>query len=233
VLGVSGEEWAPLPDGGVELVPGPGALDRAPLDPDVTARAARPPSGGVMPGGDLRPEAWRAGVLGELLRAEGAEVVAVGTGTAPSYKGKNGYPITADTTIDRVRANDFDAVVVPGGWAPDFLRRNAQVLGFVRELNASLAAEGAAPIEIGIGLNAGEALCGHVGSPERHEYSAIGDVTNVASRLQSLTKEHGYRMLLSNAVAELLKERAQLAPLGPVPVKGHSPVDLFGYSEVQ
>lgn len=53
VLGVSGEEWAPLPDGGVQLVPGPGALDP-----------------------DLPPEAWRAGVLGELLHAEGAEVLA-------------------------------------------------------------------------------------------------------------------------------------------------------------
>lgn len=85
-------------------------------------------------------------------------------------------------------------------------------------------------IEIGIGLNAGEALCGHVGSRERHEYSAIGDVTNVASRLQSLTKEHGYRILAARAVAESLAERSELAPLGMAPVKGHAPVELFGYS---
>ncbi len=107
-----------------------------------------------------------------------------------------------------------------------------EMLDFVQELSASLAAEGAAPIAIGIGLNAGEALCGHVGSPERHEYSAIGDVTNVASRLQSLTKEQGYRVLVSAAVAELLPERPQLAPLGAVSVKGHSPVELYGYSKV-
>jgi adenylate cyclase len=85
-------------------------------------------------------------------------------------------------------------------------------------------------IEIGIGLNAGEALCGHVGSRERHEYSAIGDVTNVASRLQSLTKEHGYRILAARAVAESLAERSELARLGMAPVKGHAPVELFGYS---
>jgi adenylate cyclase len=107
-----------------------------------------------------------------------------------------------------------------------------EMLGFVAELNARLAAEGQAPIDIGIGLNAGEALCGHVGSPDRHEYSAIGDVTNVASRLQSLTKEHGYRVLVSAAVSEFL-QRSDLEPLGAVPVKGHSPVELFGYSEVQ
>jgi adenylate cyclase len=104
------------------------------------------------------------------------------------------------------------------------------MLAFVAELNRALAAEGAAPIEIGIGLNAGEALCGHVGSRERHEYSAIGDVTNVASRLQSLTKEHGYRILTARAVAESLAERSELAPLGMAPVKGHAPVELFGYS---
>jgi adenylate cyclase len=107
-----------------------------------------------------------------------------------------------------------------------------EMLAFVVELNASLAAEGAAPIDIGIGLNAGEALCGHVGARERHEYSAIGDVTNVASRLQSLTKEQGYRVLVSAAVAEFL-QRSDLAPLGAVPVKGHSPVELFGYSRTQ
>jgi class 3 adenylate cyclase/CHASE2 domain-containing sensor protein len=99
---------------------------------------------------------------------------------------------------------------------------------FVAELSASLAAEGAPPIDIGIGLNAGEALCGHVGSPERHEYSAIGDVTNVASRLQSLTKEQGYRILISAEVARFL-QRNDLQPLGALPIRGHAPVEAFGY----
>jgi len=67
---------------------------------------------------------------------------------------------------------------------------------------------------------------------ERHEYSAIGDVTNVASRLQSLTKEHGYRVLVSAAVAELLK-RPDLVPLGAAQIRGHSPVEVFGYSKTQ
>ena len=104
------------------------------------------------------------------------------------------------------------------------------MLAFVAELNGTLVAEGAAPIDIGIGLNAGEALCGHVGSRERHEYSAIGDVTNVASRLQSLTKEHGYRILVARAVAESLAERSALAPLGMAAVRGRAPLELFGYS---
>ena len=70
------------------------------------------------------------------LREEGATVVVVGTGAA-AYRGKNGYPITPDTAIDRVGARDFDAVVVPGGWAPDFLRRSPAVLALVREMDAA------------------------------------------------------------------------------------------------
>lgn len=106
-----------------------------------------------------------------------------------------------------------------------------EMLAFVTELNASLAAEKAAPIDIGIGLNAGEALCGHVGSSERHEYSAIGDVTNVASRLQSLTKEQGFRVLASAEVAKSLQEKG-LRPLGALAIRGHAPVEAFGYGEI-
>jgi len=84
-------------------------------------------------------------------------------------------------------------------------------------------------IDIGIGLNAGEALVGHVGASARHEYSAIGDVTNVASRLQGLTKDAGYRLLLSRAVAERIGPVDALAPLGALQVRGHSPVEAFGY----
>jgi adenylate cyclase len=107
-----------------------------------------------------------------------------------------------------------------------------EMLAFVAELNASLAAEGAQPIDIGIGLNCGEALCGNVGSRERHAYSAIGDVTNVASRLQSLTKEQGYRILVSAEVARFLQPN-DLQPLGEVAIRGHAPVTALGYGEMR
>jgi class 3 adenylate cyclase len=94
---------------------------------------------------------------------------------------------------------------------------------------AMLAHAAGLQIDIGIGLNAGEALVGHVGASARHEYSAIGDVTNVASRLQGLTKDAGYRLLLSRAVAECLGPADALAPLGALQVRGHSPVEAFGY----
>ncbi len=68
------------------------------------------------------------------LREEGAEVLFVGTGAA-EYKGKFGYPAAADVSVEKVKAADFDAVVVPGGWAPDFLRRHEPVLRFVRDMD--------------------------------------------------------------------------------------------------
>jgi protease I len=48
-------------------------------------------------------------------------------------RGKKGYgPVTVDTTVDQVSADDFDALVIPGGFAPDKLRRSAAVLDLVR-----------------------------------------------------------------------------------------------------
>ena len=68
------------------------------------------------------------------LKEEGFEVVTVEPNGRKDYKGKNGYPIVVDRSIDEVRAKDFDGVVIPGGWAPDKLRLSKKVLQFVKEL---------------------------------------------------------------------------------------------------
>jgi len=65
------------------------------------------------------------------LQEEGVEVVVAGPEKAV-YPGKNGYPCRADRTLDEVRADDFDTLLIPGGWAPDRLRRDARVLELVR-----------------------------------------------------------------------------------------------------
>ena len=68
------------------------------------------------------------------LREEGAEVKVVGTGSAPSYESKHGYPVKVDLAADQASADDFDAVVVPGGFAPDRMRRYPAVLNLVKGL---------------------------------------------------------------------------------------------------
>lgn len=66
------------------------------------------------------------------LGEEGAAVTVAGLDTHP-LRGKKGYgPLTVDTTVDEVSANDFDALVIPGGFAPDKLRRSETVLDLVR-----------------------------------------------------------------------------------------------------
>jgi protease I len=67
------------------------------------------------------------------LEEEGAATVVAGLGER-SYQGKRGYPISPDTTVDQVSAGDFDALVIPGGYAPDILRRHQKVLDLTREI---------------------------------------------------------------------------------------------------
>ena len=67
------------------------------------------------------------------FKEEGAEVIVAGTGSAEIYNGKFGYPVKVTTTADKLKAADIDAVIIPGGWAPDFLRRYDFVNNFVRE----------------------------------------------------------------------------------------------------
>jgi protease I len=66
------------------------------------------------------------------LREAGAEVSVIGTGSAATYHSKHGYPAQVDAAADDVQADDFDALVVPGGYAPDKLRRYPAVLSLVR-----------------------------------------------------------------------------------------------------
>lgn len=67
------------------------------------------------------------------LQEEMAQVVAVGP-EAKEYKSKLGYPAKAELGAKDVRAQDFHAVVIPGGYAPDYLRRSPELVRFVREM---------------------------------------------------------------------------------------------------
>lgn len=68
------------------------------------------------------------------LREEGIDVKIVGTGSSKIYKGKYGYPITVDIDADKINPANFDAVIIPGGWAPDYLRRYPSVVNIVKKM---------------------------------------------------------------------------------------------------
>ena len=67
------------------------------------------------------------------LREEGIETILVGTGKK-EYKSKEGYPAQEELSIEKAKTEDFDAVIIPGGYAPDILRRYVEVNDFIRDM---------------------------------------------------------------------------------------------------
>src|SRR5882724_10021164 len=65
------------------------------------------------------------------LREAGCKVTLVGPEAGATYPSKLGYPAKSDKAAKDVTPNDFDAMVIPGGFAPDFLRRNEAVIKLV------------------------------------------------------------------------------------------------------
>ncbi|MBI3799307.1 MAG: HAMP domain-containing protein [Deltaproteobacteria bacterium] len=101
------------------------------------------------------------------------------------------------------------------------IRAVAAGIGMLRELNRFNAAEGRAlPLRIGIGIATGAVIAGNVGSPERLNYTVLGDTVNVASRLQGLTKEYGVPLILSGATYDRVATVFPCRSLGNVAVRG-------------
>ena len=70
----------------------------------------------------------------KAMKEAGAEVVVMGSGSKDSYQGKRGrVTIKPDTTANKVRAEDFDAIIVPGGYAPDKMRLHQPMIDLVRK----------------------------------------------------------------------------------------------------
>jgi len=104
-------------------------------------------------------------------------------------------------------------------------------------LNSTRKGRGQVPIKIGIGLHRGDAISGTIGSSERMEYTVIGDTVNQASRIESSTKAFGTDFLLSDSLADFVKDEFIVEEAGRVEVKGKAePLTLFkvrGYFDEQ
>jgi adenylate cyclase len=103
-----------------------------------------------------------------------------------------------------------------------------QMIAELQRLNQRWAAEGRPALDIGIGINTGPMIAGNIGSEAIMSYTVIGDAVNLGSRLESLNKQYGTRIIISEATRDSLPPKYAFRPLGDVVVKGKTqPVAIF------
>ncbi len=67
------------------------------------------------------------------MKEEGFQVQIIGSGTSTSFKGKNGYPVQPDIDIQHVHPLDYDVIIIPGGFSPDYMRRVPKMVELVNQ----------------------------------------------------------------------------------------------------
>jgi adenylate cyclase len=134
--------------------------------------------------------------------------------------------LTQDGVVDKYIG---DAIMVVFG-APepeqfDALRAIKSAVGMrraLRKLNDRLKERGAPPLRTGIGIHTGEVIAGSIGHEEQRQYTVIGDAVNLASRLETATKELGVNILISEHTYELTKDAIEARPVKEITVKGRA-----------
>ena len=127
-----------------------------------------------------------------------------------------------DGTLDKFLGDGVMAIFGAPIFHPDHclraLRTALAMQAGIRELSARRVAEGKAPLRVGIGVNAGSAVAGSVGTETRMEYTVIGDSVNVAARLESYAKPG--QILITEHTHGLVRDAIEARALGRLKVRG-------------
>lgn len=112
--------------------------------------------------------------------------------------------------------SDYDEDAEPGGHAYRAVKCAAEMVTAPNEFKT------------GTGMHSGEVVIGNVGSSDKMEFTVLGDTVNLASRLESLNKEHKTKLLMSGTTHEMLGGKIDTTYLGAVPVRGKTePMKLY------
>jgi len=102
------------------------------------------------------------------------------------------------------------------------LRTALEIREALRALSSWLNERGLPSISVGIGIHSGIAVVGNIGASERMEYTAIGDTVNLASRLESATRDLKFDILISEQTVNALRGSYVMEKVGPIHVKGRT-----------
>ena len=103
-----------------------------------------------------------------------------------------------------------------------------EMLEKVKELQTKWLEEGKPKIEIGIGINTGEAFVGNIGSEKRMEYTVIGDMVNLASRIESNNKIYKTNLLISSSTYASVRSIVDVVKISNVKIRGkEKALDLY------
>ena len=148
---------------------------------------------------------YHARMVDEIFRAGGTLDKFIGDGIMATF----GTPTPVSDAADRA------------------VRAARGMMTALASLNEDRARRGLPPLVQRIGIHAGPAVVGNVGTPQRLEFTVIGDTVNVASRIEAACKKTGQSAMISAAVFSRLKEKIESKPLGPVALDGQpAPVEL-------
>jgi adenylate cyclase len=129
---------------------------------------------------------------------------------------------TVDKFVGDMVMGLFGAPIPDPDHAEHAVQAALEMVARLDALNARWRSEGRPALEIGVGINTGEMIAGNIGSEAIMSYTVIGDAVNLGSRLESLNKEYGTRILISESTRRELRTSIPTRLIGPVVVKGRT-----------